>query len=625
MVSPLDIHWPAALPDGFPENGKNDFFEKEGMLLLRKEKPAAADETQQPFCSNKQKRIPETLVSSLKFSGQAALRLYRWGYALCYMTGMRTVRFFRRAGKAVSGLLAPVGRFFYKGFDLILFRFVRAFVAELTRFFRGFPIAGRRVAEAFRRNPGLGIVQALLLPFLAARRHRKAIITLLNMAAPVAACFVLAATIQYWTSAEFGLALEYDGEQVGYIQDESVYDAAALLATQRVINTDNSFQVQRVPKLTLAMVNDAEMLDENAVCDMILSSSSASITEASGLYVDGQFIGAVPSRSQLDTVLQDILDSYRDGSGNDRASFVQNVEVTDGLYPITSTMSAESMKSYLTAQTVVEKYYEVVKGDTVSKVANKNNMSRADLAALNPGLEELIHIGDQLLVQRPQSFLRVQVTRTIQYETSIPYETKTVEDSSQYTGYEKVKTKGKEGTQLVTADVTYVDGIEQSRAIVSAETVQEPVTKVIVVGTKKQPKPTYTPEGNGLATGRFIWPAPYTRNITSPYGKRGSGFHRGIDICASGMYGSDVVAADGGVVVTATRHSSYGYYVLIDHGGGYQTLYAHNSQLLVKAGQKVSQGQLIAKVGSTGNSTAPHVHFEVRINGKNVNPLPYLK
>lgn len=78
-------------------------------------------------------------------------------------------------------------------------------------------------------------------------------------------------------------------------------------------------------------------------------------------------------------------------------------------------------------------------------------------------------------------------------------------------------------------------------------------------------------------------------------------------------------------MVTATRHSSYGNYIVIDHGGGYQTLYAHNSQLLVKVGQKVSQGQLIAKVGSTGSSTAPHVHFEVRINGKNVNPLPYLK
>lgn len=593
--------------------------------MLRKEKPAAADEPQQSSRSQKQKLSPEFFQGRLKQSWRILLSLCRTGYDLCYVTGMWTIRFFRRIGRLASGMLAPVGRFFYKALDFALLRYIRAVVRETVRFAKGFPIAGRRVAAAFRRSPGLGIAQILALPVLAVRRHWKAVRTMFNIAAPVAAAFVLAATVQYWTGAKFGLVLEYNGEQVGYIEDESVYDAAAELATQRVINTDNSFQVERVPKLTLAMVQDAELLDENAVCDVILSSSSASITEASGLYVDGQFIGAVQSRNELDRVLQEILNSYRDGTGNDRAAFVQDVEVTDGLYPITSTMSAKVMETYLTAQTVVEKYYEVVKGDTVSKVANKNDMSKAELTALNPGLEELIHIGDQLLVQRPQPFLRVQVTRTIQYETEIPYETERVEDSSQYTGYEKVKTQGKEGVQLVTADVVYVDGIEQSRTIVSTETLQEPVNKVIVTGTKKQPKPTYTPEGDGLATGRFIWPAPYTRNITSPYGKRGRSFHRGIDICANGMYGSDVVAADGGVVVTAARHSSYGNYIVIDHGGGYQTLYAHNSQLLVKVGQKVSQGQLIAKVGSTGNSTAPHCHFEVRINGKNVNPLPYLK
>ena len=593
--------------------------------MPRKEKQATADEPRQSSRSPKQKITSETFKSRLGQGWLLILLLCRAGYALCYFTGMQTIRFFRRVGKALSELLAPVGRFFYKVLDFVLLRFIRAAVRESARFVKGFPIAGRRVAQAFRRNPGLGILQVLLLPVLAVRRHWKAVRTLFNIAAPVAAAFVLVSTIQYWTGAKFGLMLEYDGEQVGYIEDESVYDAAAVMATQRVINTDNSFQVKRVPKLTLAMVQDTRMLDESAVCDVILSSSSASIAEASGLYVDGEFIGAVESRTELDTILDDILSSYRDGSGNDRAAFVQNVEVTDGLYPITSTMSPQAMKTYLTAQTVVEKYYEVIKGDTVSKIANKNDMSKAELAALNPGLEEMIHIGDQLLVQRPQAFLRVQVTRTVQYETKIPYETEKVEDSSQYTGYEKVKTQGKEGVQLVTADVVYVDGIEQSRTIVSTETIQEPVNKVIVTGTKKQPKPTYTPEGDGLATGRFIWPAPYTRNITSPYGQRGRSFHRGIDICANGMYGSDVLAADGGVVVTATRHSSYGNYIVIDHGGGYQTLYAHNSQLLVKVGQKVSQGQLIAKVGSTGSSTAPHVHFEVRINGKNVNPLPYLK
>ena len=128
--------------------------------------------------------------------------------------------------------------------------------------------------------------------------------------------------------------------------------------------------------------------------------------------------------------------------------------------------------------------------------------------------------------------------------------------------------------------------------------------------------------------GDFIWPVPkrITR-ISSYYGWRilwgRSDFHLGIDIPAAA--GTDIYASNGGTVVTATWHYSYGYYVLIDHGGGYATLYAHNSRLLVKAGDKVQQGDVIAKMGTTGSSSGNHLHFEVRVNGKTQNPLNYVK
>lgn len=128
-------------------------------------------------------------------------------------------------------------------------------------------------------------------------------------------------------------------------------------------------------------------------------------------------------------------------------------------------------------------------------------------------------------------------------------------------------------------------------------------------------------------TGQFSWPSASTK-ITSPYGYRThpiSGkqrLHRGIDIGAP--LGSNVFAADSGTVVTAGWNNSYGYYVTINHGDGYVTLYAHNSKLLVSAGDKVTKGQVISKCGSTGNSTGPHVHFEVMRNGSLQNPLSYL-
>lgn len=134
--------------------------------------------------------------------------------------------------------------------------------------------------------------------------------------------------------------------------------------------------------------------------------------------------------------------------------------------------------------------------------------------------------------------------------------------------------------------------------------------------------------------GEMRWPLPGYSTISSAYGWRfnGTDFHTGIDITGGGCMGANIVAANTGTVVVANTNfvpgRSYGMYVMIDHGGGTTTLYGHCSQILVSVGQVVSRGQTIAKVGSTGWSTGPHLHFEVREGGKDgkaVNPLPYLQ
>lgn len=130
-----------------------------------------------------------------------------------------------------------------------------------------------------------------------------------------------------------------------------------------------------------------------------------------------------------------------------------------------------------------------------------------------------------------------------------------------------------------------------------------------------------------LGTGQFVWPSAASTRVTSSFGKRNkpnanaTSNHRGIDIGAPN--GTDVLAADSGTVIVSGSGRSYGNYVVIDHGNGYTTLYAHNSRLCVSAGQKVSKGQVIAKVGSTGNSTGPHIHFEISKNGSLVNPMSF--
>lgn len=134
----------------------------------------------------------------------------------------------------------------------------------------------------------------------------------------------------------------------------------------------------------------------------------------------------------------------------------------------------------------------------------------------------------------------------------------------------------------------------------------------------------YTPT-NG--TGQFTWPVPSSRTISSAFGYRvhpifgTTKFHSGLDISAPS--GTTIVAADSGTVLTATYSSSYGNYVVISHGNGTSTLYGHMSKLGCSAGQTVSKGQTIGYVGSTGWSTGPHCHFEIRINGSLVDPASY--
>ena len=123
------------------------------------------------------------------------------------------------------------------------------------------------------------------------------------------------------------------------------------------------------------------------------------------------------------------------------------------------------------------------------------------------------------------------------------------------------------------------------------------------------------------SSGMFMRPVS-GGTITSPYGARSSGFHTGLDIAVP--TGTPVYAAAGGTVTKAGWQGGYGYLVVIDHGNGYQTYYAHNSSLCVSVGQSVSMGQNIAYSGSTGNSTGPHLHFEVRINGATQNPQNYI-
>ena len=548
-------------------------------------------------------------------------------YRYHYGVGIHTVRLFRRIGRHTVRRTAPLRRFLRYVWVRRMVRPLRRFRRRLRRLGGGFPIIFRELGAAARRNVFSVFPCLFGLIRRGVRRYWDELSSLGHLLGPVAGAAVLIITLAAWSNIDFCLTLSYRGQELGVIENADVYDSGASLARERVIDETGSFTVDDVPRLSMTIMGERTALTEAQVCDGILRTAGDSIAEATGLYVDGDFIGAMESNDDMQAMLDSIKDGYYDKEDkNQRAEFVQKVELTEGLYPTGTISSAKSLKKKLTAETVVKKTYTVVEGDTLSTIAVKNDMTTSELRAMNPDYAntDMVHIGDELTVQRPQTFLRVKVIKKVEYTEIIDYKIQTKYNDSMYVGESKTITAGQEGSQDVVAEITYIDGVESGRKVLKTTVTKQPVTKVVEEGTKKR----YTASGNevvqgdGQATGNMAWPVPVCHRVYQ-------GYHRGhlaIDISSGPIpvNNKPCVAADGGTVVYAGWNGGYGYYVKIDHGGGLQTTYAHLNAIHVVVGQKVSRGQQVGLVGNTGWSSGPHLHFEVIRNGVRVNPLNYV-
>ena len=344
------------------------------------------------------------------------------------------------------------------------------------------------------------------------------------------------------------------------------------------------------------------------------------VMKTSVLTVNGRVLGATDDGSGL-TALLNSLKARFTTPDTVSVQFVEDVTVTKDYTSTSSIKQVADLEPILTSNTMEQVDYSVQSGDTFSGIANSMDMSVEQLKALNPGVDiHNIMIDQTLVVSQAVPYLSVKTIDNVTYDGPVAYETQEVPDDTIYQGYSKVITHGVEGWATYNANVSYLNGVEQERTINSTDVHSQPVTEVIAVGTKPRPKT--------MATGKFIW--PIYGKITSGYGNRyifGSySNHSGIDI--AGSYGAPIVASDGGKVTFAGTGTgsywSYGKYVVIDHENGLQSIYGHCSSLCVKAGERVYQGQVIAKVGSTGRSTGNHCHFQIKENGTTVNPYNYL-
>jgi len=377
--------------------------------------------------------------------------------------------------------------------------------------------------------------------------------------------------------------------------------------------------------------DDQYFVTAGNVCDKIIAASDGVIEEASGLYIDNTFVGAVKSQTDLRFILQSILKANQSDDSTMDVAFVQNVQLVDGMYPTSSIMSSDAMKTKLTSTQEVSQEYTVKDGDAPLSIAAKLGMTLKQLENLNPTTDMengAIHVGDKLTISGEKGFLTIKTVRKETYKQPIPYTTVKEKSATLYIGSSKVAVKGQNGVEELVDEVTYVDGVEVDRQNISAVTLQNAVNEEILVGTKQKPTYTmsYSSAGSSVqSTGTLMWPLPASHTISQGYGVWGytGSIHRAIDIQAPA--GSTIYAADSGTVISAGWDAGYGYNLTIQHSNGISTFYAHCSRLYVGSGAVVSQGSAIAAVGMTGYwATGNHLHFGVMVNGNFVNPLRYV-
>lgn len=296
--------------------------------------------------------------------------------------------------------------------------------------------------------------------------------------------------------------------------------------------------------------------------------------------------------------------------------FSEKVEIVEAYLPESRLTSLEEAVDRVIKEQETASIYEVVQGDTLSEIAIKVNIPMDKIIEMNDSLTDentTLQIGQELVITVPEPELSVTRVEQNYYEEIYDAEVIVIDVDDWYTNQTEILQQPSAGFRKVVADVSFVNDKEVSREILEEEIVMEAVPKIMKRGTKIPPTYVKPISGGRLSSGFGRRSAPT---------KGASTYHKGIDWATP--TGTPVYASCGGTVVKAGWGSGYGYVVYIDHEDGKQTRYGHLSKVLVSAGQSVKQGDKIALSGNTGVSTGPHLHFEILVNGVQVNPLNYV-
>ncbi len=437
--------------------------------------------------------------------------------------------------------------------------------------------------------------------------------------APVFCLVMLISVGLFFGNNAVALEVSVDGKVVSYVKNEREFTSAVTQVEKDLATTlGENYCMYTAPEYKFVLVRKNKMTDEENLYVQAYRAVTEEIGNHFGLYVDGELVAAAEKAETIQMVLDELKAPFETGVKNERVEFMSDVEIRNGLFSPSDMKDANELRQLFAGSTDPQ-YYTIEEDDYLSDIVEKTGVSRKMLYYLNPELDETRLIpGRKVVISEPDVYLGVKVVRTISYKESISYTTKRIASDDLYLNQTKVKVAGQKGVRAITAEVTYIDGEKAETKILSSKVTKEPVTRELYVGTKKWP----TSFSSDAGSSPFIHPIGRRCIITSYMGD-GRG-HKGMDLSMSGAYGKPIYASAGGTVIFSGWDGAYGKVIRVRHGNGFVTVYSHNSENLVSVGEYVAQGQQIARIGSTGRSTGPHLHFEIRINGTPVNPYHYI-
>ncbi len=345
-------------------------------------------------------------------------------------------------------------------------------------------------------------------------------------------------------------------------------------------------------------------------------------SEAYALSIDGSYIGACADKADVSSVIERLeaekKQEYTNSGGDGTCFYLENnVDITYSLCPQNDIISANEL-------------YERLSRRNLSGIANVLSAPPSDppRGADTTPISDTSDASVALLPQEtamPDAELGKHMPTALTYVLeegeeaikTIPYGTVYFEDATLAKGISVMTTEGVDGVQKETYNSVLLPNGDTEKRVASTEIITVKTDCVWRIGTADAPE--------CVATGSYIWPLNGTV-ITSEFGDDRSEYagivHHGIDI--DGNKGDRIYAADGGTVIFSGYKGSLGLTIIIDHGNGVNTIYAHQSKLNMFEGEAVYKGQVIGSVGTTGVATGSHLHFELRVDGESVDPLQYM-